>query len=56
MKRVGTAAFALALFAPVVSAQAGQNVSFILNWTPAADHSPFYYAKSLGWYEKAESI
>ena len=35
------------------SAQAGQSVSLILNWTPAADHSPFYYAKSQGWYEKA---
>ena len=38
---------------PVASAQAGQSVSLILNWTPAADHSPFYYAKSQGWYEKA---
>ena len=34
-------------------AQAGQSVSLILNWTPAADHSPFYYAKAQGWYEKA---
>src|SRR3954453_2191599 len=34
-------------------AQAGQSVSLVLNWTPAADHSPFYYAKSQGWYEKA---
>ena len=37
----------------VASAQAGQSISLILNWTPAADHSPFYYAKSQGWYEKA---
>jgi NitT/TauT family transport system substrate-binding protein len=35
------------------SAQAGQSVSLILNWTAAADHSPIYYAKSQGWYEKA---
>ncbi|HEY5129264.1 MAG TPA: ABC transporter substrate-binding protein, partial [Bradyrhizobium sp.] len=34
-------------------AHAGQSVSLILNWTPAADHSPFYYAKAQGWYEKA---
>src|SRR6201994_3650949 len=34
-------------------AHAGENVSLILNWTPAADHSPIYYAKSQGWYEKA---
>jgi NitT/TauT family transport system substrate-binding protein len=33
--------------------QAGQSVSLVLNWTPAADHSPIYYAKSQGWYEKA---
>jgi NitT/TauT family transport system substrate-binding protein len=53
LKRVGIAAFALALFGLVVSVQAGQSVSLNLNWTPAADHSPFYYAKSQGWYEKA---
>ena len=47
------AGWVLALVLPVASAQAGQSVSLILNWTPAADHSPFYYAKSLGWYEKA---
>ena len=45
--------WAVALSLPIASAQAGQSVSLILNWTPAADHSPFYYAKSLGWYEKA---
>jgi NitT/TauT family transport system substrate-binding protein len=35
------------------TALAGESVSLILNWTPAADHSPIYYAKSQGWYEKA---
>ena len=25
----------------------------LLNWAPTADHSPFYYAKAQGWYEKA---
>src|ERR1043165_9132085 len=34
-------------------ATAGQSVSLVLNWTPAADHSAFYYAKAQGWYEKA---
>src|SRR5258705_437453 len=24
-----------------------------MSWTTTADHSPFYYAKSQGWYEKA---
>src|SRR5687768_7381665 len=53
MKSLGIAAAALALIASTVAGQAGQSVSLILNWTPAADHSPFYYAKALGWYEKA---
>ena len=34
-------------------ARAGQSVNLVLNWTPAADHSAFYYAKAQGWYEKA---
>ena len=34
-------------------AQAAEAVNLILNWTPTADHSPFYYAKAQGWYEKA---
>ena len=44
------AVFAVAMTAP---ANAGQSVNLVLNWMPAADHSPFYYAKALGWYEKA---
>ena len=44
---------ALALLAPAVPASAGEAVNLILNWTPTADHSPFYYAKAQGWYEKA---
>ena len=32
---------------------AAEAVNLILNWTPTADHSPFYYAKAQGWYEKA---
>jgi NitT/TauT family transport system substrate-binding protein len=43
---------ALALSAPAPSI-AGEAVNLILNWTPTADHSPFYYAKAQGWYEKA---
>jgi NitT/TauT family transport system substrate-binding protein len=53
LKLLEIAGLAAALFAPAVSAQAGQNVNLILNWTPAADHSPFYYARAQGWYEKA---
>src|SRR6202051_1607164 len=53
MKRIGIAGLALALLAPSVPAAAGEAVNLILNWTPTADHSPFYYAKAQGWYEKA---
>ena len=53
MKGLKIAGLALALVVPAASAQAGQSINLILNWTPAADHSPFYYAKAQGWYEKA---
>jgi NitT/TauT family transport system substrate-binding protein len=53
LKSLRFAALLLALAAPITPARAGQSVSLILNWTPAADHSPFYYAKSQGWYERA---
>lgn len=29
------------------------DVNMVLNWVPTADHSPYYYAKSQGWYEEA---
>ena len=41
------------MLAPAAAATAGESVNLILNWTPTADHSPFYYAKAQGWYEKA---
>ena len=53
MKGLRMAGLALALVWPAVSADAAESVNLILNWTPTADHSPFYYAKSQGWYEKA---
>jgi NitT/TauT family transport system substrate-binding protein len=43
----------LALGFPASQAQAAEPVTLTLNWTPTADHSPFYYAKAQGWYEKA---
>src|ERR1700744_2568753 len=43
----------LALLLPALPAVAGEPVTLTLNWTPTADHSPFYYAKAQGWYEKA---
>ena len=49
--RIAGLAVALGLSAaPCVAAEA---VNLVLNWTPTADHSPFYYAKAQGWYEKA---
>ena len=53
MKRLGIAGLALALLAPSLPSEAAESVNLILNWTPTADHSPFYYAKAQGWYEKA---
>ena len=51
--RLAAAALALAVSIPALPAHAGEAVNLILNWTPTADHSPFYYAKVQGWYEKA---
>jgi len=53
MRRFGIAGLTFALLAFAVPAGAAQSVNLILNWTPTADHSPFYYAKAQGWYEKA---
>jgi NitT/TauT family transport system substrate-binding protein len=53
MKNLRIAGLALALLTPCFSAGAGQPVNIILNWTPTADHSPYFYAKAQGWYEKA---
>jgi ABC-type nitrate/sulfonate/bicarbonate transport system substrate-binding protein len=53
LKGLKITGLALALVVPVACAHAGQSINLILNWTPAADHSPFYYAKAQGWYEKA---
>ena len=53
MKYLTITALALALaLLPGVSAGA-EPVNLMLNWTPTGDHSPFYYAKAQGWYEKA---
>src|SRR5437588_7560581 len=53
MKGLRIAGLAAALAVSAVPANAAESVNLILNWTPAADHSPFYYAKAQGWYEKA---
>src|SRR5437660_4905367 len=53
MKGLRIAVLAMGLSLPAVSSHAGEAVNLMLNWTPTADHSPFYYAKAQGWYEKA---
>lgn len=40
-----------ALMAPRL-ARANEKVNLVLNWTPTADHAPYYFAKAQGWYEK----
>lgn len=44
------------LAAPVLlprAALARERVTFVLNWTAAADHCPYFLAKAQGWYEQA---
>src|SRR5438046_8619806 len=53
MKGLRTAVLALGLAAVPGALHAGEAVNLMLNWTPTADHSPFYYARAQGWYEKA---
>src|SRR3981189_3678990 len=53
MKGLRVAGLALALAVPADPANAAEPINLILNWTPTADHSPFYYAKAQGWYAKA---
>ncbi|GAC1549799.1 MAG: ABC transporter substrate-binding protein [Beijerinckiaceae bacterium] len=46
-------AFSFGALTLAVPGQAAERANLLLNWTPTADHSPFYYAKAQGWYEKA---
>lgn len=48
--------FALVLGAIVCcgsAAQAGEPMSFLLNWVAGGDHAPYYYAQKMGWYKDA---
>jgi NitT/TauT family transport system substrate-binding protein len=53
MKHLLPALAAAALLACATAATAAEHLSLMLNWTPTADHSPIYYAKSKGWYADA---
>src|SRR5579883_1098416 len=35
------------------AATAEEKLNLVLNWVPTADHSPYYFARSQGWYKKA---
>ncbi|MET0508987.1 MAG: ABC transporter substrate-binding protein [Burkholderiaceae bacterium] len=50
---LAASAFIVAALATPVAAMAQQRVDFILNWVPGGDHVPYYFAKKMGWYEKA---
>lgn len=55
MKRAASLAI-MALAAGLLlsgSAAAADKLTLVLNWVPTADHSPYFYAKQQGWYEKA---
>lgn len=47
------AAAAIGFGSAPVQAKDLQELDFVLNWVPGGDHAPYYYAKKLGWYEKA---
>ena len=32
---------------------AAEDINLVLNWVPTADHSPYFYAREMGWYEDA---
>jgi NitT/TauT family transport system substrate-binding protein len=48
-----TAAGAALLLASSAASHANESMTLMLNWTPTADHSPIYYARSQGWYKDA---
>ena len=52
---LATALAATVLVAAELSATvaAAEPIDLTLNWTPTADHSPFYFAKAQGWYRQA---
>lgn len=48
---IGLMCLALAMLP--ASAQGAQDIDFLLNWVPGADHAPYYFAKAQGWYADA---
>jgi NitT/TauT family transport system substrate-binding protein len=48
--RMVAAVLAASFGLAVSGAAAAESVTLALNWVPAADHAPYYYAKQMGWY------
>ncbi len=55
LKQISTSALALLLacFLSMGQSSAAEKINFVLNWVPGGDHSPVYWAKAQGHYEKA---
>lgn len=49
IRRIGVA-LALAMALGRLPATAAEKITLLLNWVPQGDHSPYYYARKLGWY------
>lgn len=47
------AVVAVAMTLGAGSAHAEEGITLVLNWVPTADHMPYFYAKSQGWYTEA---
>lgn len=47
------AAIAFGGLSTFTASAADTNISFVLNWFPTADHSPYYFAREQGWYAEA---
>ena len=46
------AAVAVSCFS-AAGARAAEEITFVLNWFPTADHSPYFYGRDMGWYTDA---
>ena len=50
---VAAAAVAVSCLSTAAGAKAAEEVTFVFNWFPTADHSPYFYARDKGWYADA---
>jgi NitT/TauT family transport system substrate-binding protein len=53
LRRYGASVAACTILGAASGAWAAEPMNLMLNWTPTADHAPFYYAKARGWYAEA---